>query len=353
VNHLVLAVTAAAFALGVTPLVRAIATRLGVVDRPGERRLHDAPVPRLGGIAVLVAGLGAFLLAPLLGVPVAETLALHGWRLWWLLAGVLVVVATGVADDVRGLAPGPKLVFQTAAGAIALAGGYQLVGFTNPLTGVYVELGALGGVLTLAWILFVTNAVNLVDGLDGLAAGVTTIAAATLLCIAGEEGRPDAAYMWALLLGAVLGFLPYNWNPASIFLGDSGSLLLGYALAVLSIQSLQKGATAVVVIAPILALGLPIMETMLTVLRRAVSSGVTSVFRPDQEHLHHRLLALGIPQRAAVLILYGVCVAFNVVAFLSVLVQGVAQAVLVALGVAVLVAVVRQVRARQRDARAA
>jgi UDP-GlcNAc:undecaprenyl-phosphate GlcNAc-1-phosphate transferase len=351
VDHLVVALTAAAFAAAITPLVRTVATRLGVVDRPGERRLHDAPVPRLGGVAILAAALGAFLVAPLLGVPLLETLARYGWHLGWLLAGVLVVVATGVADDAWGLAPGPKLVFQTAAAAIALTGGYRLVGFTNPLTGTYVDLGLLGGVLTLGWILFVTNAVNLIDGLDGLAAGATTIAAATLLCIAVGEDRPDAAYMWALLFGAVLGFLPYNWNPASIFLGDSGSLLLGYVLSVLSIQSLQKGATAVVVVAPILALGLPIMETVITVLRRTVSSGVASVFRADQEHLHHRLLALGLGQRSAVLILYGVCVAFNVVAFLSVLVQGFAQALLVALGVLVLLLLVRRVRARQQSAR--
>jgi len=353
VEHLRLALTAAAFAAGATPIVRALAIRLGVVDRPGERRPHDVPIPSLGGVAIFAAGLGAFLVAPLLGVSVGETLASHGWKPGWLLAGVLVIVATGVWDDVKGLAPGPKLAFQAAAAAVALAGGYRLVGVTNPLTGSYVSLGILGGVLTLAWILFVTNAVNLIDGLDGLAAGVTTIAAGTLLCIAFEEGRPDAAYMWALFLGAVLGFLPYNWNPASIFLGDSGSLLLGYGLAVLSIQSLQKGATAVVVVAPILALGLPIMETVLTVLRRSVSAGVTSVFRADQDHLHHRLLALGIGQRTSVLILYTVCIVFNGIAFLAVLVQGFAQALLVGLGVGVVVALVRRVRARQANARGA
>jgi UDP-GlcNAc:undecaprenyl-phosphate GlcNAc-1-phosphate transferase len=177
---------------------------------------------------------------------------------------------------------------------------------------------------------------------------VTSIAAATLLMVALGEGRIDAALLWAVLLGALVGFLPYNFNPASIFLGDTGSLLLGYLLAVLSIQSLQKGATAVVVTVPILALGLPIVEAGLTLLRRTVVSGVVSIFRADQEHLHHRLVALGMTHRGAVLSLYAVCIVFNVLAFVSVLVQGFAQALLVGAGALVLLGGVRAWRTRRR-----
>ena len=347
---LLLVLLAAALSAAATPLVRRLALRAGAVDHPGRRRVHDTPTPRLGGVAILVAMLGALGIGTIVGLPVFDTLAAHGWRLGWLAGGIAVIVATGVVDDVRGLEAFPKLVFQTAAGAVALAGGFELVGFTNPFTGAFVTFGVVGSVLTLVWILFVTNALNLIDGLDGLAAGVTSIAAATLLAIALGEGRLDAAFLWAVLLGAVVGFLPYNFNPASIFLGDTGSLLLGYLLAVLSLQSLQKGATAVVVTVPILALGLPIMEAGLTLLRRTVVSGVASVFRADQEHLHHRLVAVGMSHRGAVLSLYAVCVAFNALAFASVLAQGVAQALLVGGAVVALLGSVRALRRRSQPA---
>ena len=330
VAYLVLALTAAGLSLAVTPLVRALAVRLGALDEPGTRHVHPAPVPRLGGVALLVAGTLALAVAPLLGVPALDLLASRGWHLGWLLAGVLLVVTAGIIDDVRGLEPLPKLGWQAAAAAMALVGGYGLRGATNPFTGGFIEFGAAwGGVATLVWILVITNALNLIDGLDGLAAGVAMIASATLLVVAVSEDRVDAACLWATLLGALAGFLRYNFNPASIFLGDSGSLLIGYLLAVLSLQSLQKGATAVVVLVPMLALGLPIMEVVLTLLRRTLVSGLASVFRADREHIHHRLVATGMTQRRAVLTLYAVCVAFSALAFLAVVVQGLVNAVVV------------------------
>jgi UDP-GlcNAc:undecaprenyl-phosphate GlcNAc-1-phosphate transferase len=334
VEYLVLALTAAGLSLAVTPLVRALAVRLGALDEPGARRVHPTPVPRLGGVAVLVAGGLALAFAPLLGVPALDLLAARGWHLGWLLAGVLLVTTAGIVDDIRGLEPLPKLGWQGAAAAMAIAGGYGLRGATNPFTGGFIEFGAAGGLATLVWILVITNAVNLIDGLDGLAAGVAMIASATLLIVAVSEDRVDAACLWATLLGALAGFLRYNFNPASIFLGDSGSLLIGYLLAVLSLQSLQKGATAVVVLVPLLALGLPIMEVVLTLIRRTLVTGLASIFRADRQHIHHRLVATGMTQRRAVLTLYAVCVAFSALAFLAVVVQGPVNAVVV--GVAAL-----------------
>lgn len=328
---LLLGVSAAALALGLTPAVRALAHRFRALDEPGERRVHAAPVPRLGGVAVLAAGLGALGLASACGLDVYGELVSHGWSLGWLLAGVLSVVTAGIIDDVWSLGPAPKLAFQVLAGGMALAGGYGFSAITNPITGGYINLGALGGFATLLWVVGITNAFNLIDGLDGLAAGVAMIASTTLLSVSLAEGRTDAAVLSVVLVGALAGFLYYNFNPASIFLGDSGSLLLGYLLAVVSIQSLHKGATAVVILVPILALGFPIMDTVLTMLRRFLVAGFASIFRADREHIHHRLLTLGMTHRRAVLLLYAVCVGFSAMTFLAVTVRAAGDAIVVGL----------------------
>jgi len=326
-RYVELALVAAVAALGLTPLVRALAIRFGALDVLDPRRAHDRAVPRLGGVALVLA---CRVTLAIRDEPRA-LLAANGWDVPALLAGVLVIVAAGVLDDVRGLGPLPKLGLETVAATVAVAGGYGLGGVTNPLTGGFVPLGPLGPLVTIAWIVGLTNAFNLIDGLDGLATGVALIAAATLFAIALSEGRTDAACLWATLGGALAGFLRYNFNPASIFLGDAGSLFLGYLFAVLSLQSLQKGATAVVVLAPLLALGLPIMEVGLTVLRRVLVSGLASVLRADREHIHDRLIARGMTHRNAVLTLYVVCGGLGGLAFLAVLAQGPGKALLVAI----------------------
>jgi UDP-GlcNAc:undecaprenyl-phosphate GlcNAc-1-phosphate transferase len=334
VGFLLLAAIAAGLSLAATPAVRAVAIRLRALDLPGPRRVHTEPVPRLGGLAILAAGVGALALSPLFHVRALELLAAAGWRLGWFLAGVLVIVSTGVIDDLRGLGPRPKLGLQIVAAALALAAGYGLRGVTNPLTGVYVELGGFGGLLAILWIIGITNALNLIDGLDGLAAGVTLIASVVLFFVSLIQGRPDAACLWAVLGGALAGFLYYNFHPASIFLGDSGSLLLGYVLAVVSIQSLQKSATAVVVLAPLLALGLPVMEMVLTLVRRTLRSEPGALFRPDREHIHHQLVGRGRTHRGAVLMLYCVCVACGLLALVAVILQGVTKAAVVGVAAA-------------------
>ena len=327
--YFILALTAAALALVATPPIGALAVRLGAVDTPGPRRVHARPVPRLGGVALLLAAVGALYLTPMLGVRALELLEARGWHLGWLLSGVLLIVATGAVDDVRGLPPLPKLGLQIVAAGVALAGGYGLRGVTNPFGGGFVEFGVVGAFLTLAWIVTITNAFNLIDGLDGLAAGVALIASTTLFVVSLAQDRTDAACLWAIIAGALAGFLRYNFNPASIFLGDSGSLLLGYLLGVLSLQSLQKGATAVIVLVPILALGLPLMEVVLTLLRRTFFSGILSIFHADREHIHHRLMGQGMTHRRAVLTLYAVCVAFSALSFVAVAAQGPGNAVVV------------------------
>jgi UDP-GlcNAc:undecaprenyl-phosphate GlcNAc-1-phosphate transferase len=340
VEYLLLATTAAVLALLATPPVRALAVRLEAIDEPDPRRGHGRRVPRLGGLAVLAAGAGTLGVASLLGRPLPL-----GGSPAWLLAGVALVVATGVADDVHGLGPLVKLALETVAAGLALHGGYGFEGFTNPFTGGYVALGFAGGLGTVLWIVGVANAMNLIDGLDGLATGVGVIASAALLLIALAEGRPEAALLWAVLGGALAGFLVHNFPPASIFLGDTGSLLVGYLIAVLSIQSLEKGATAVVVLAPILALGLPIVDVALAVARRTVAAGLGGVLRGDREHIHDRLVRGGMTHRRAVLVLYGVCAALGALAFAAVVVQGPGNAVVVGAAVAVVWLGVRRLRA--------
>lgn len=322
---------AAAFvlALACTPVVRALARAGGVVDRPDWRRVHAGPIPRLGGIGIALSILGALTaIDQLSGGGVVELLARYGWHWRYFLLGAGIVLLAGAADDAYGLSPVAKLAFQAVAACVALAGGYGVAAVTNPLTGGHIHLGIFSHLLTVLWIVAVTNAFNLIDGLDGLAAGVGVIASLTIILIAQVEGRPDAALIASAFAGALLGFLRYNFHPASIFLGDSGSQLLGYSLSLLSIQGLQKGATTVVIVVPILALGLPLLDTSVAVLRRFVVAGFAAIFRADQEHIHHRLVAIGMTQRRAVLVLYCVCALFGTVAFLSVVARGPSKGVL-------------------------
>jgi UDP-GlcNAc:undecaprenyl-phosphate/decaprenyl-phosphate GlcNAc-1-phosphate transferase len=343
-----LGITAAALVLLITPWTRILALRLPAVATPVGHRTHQGCVPSLGGLAILVALLGTLCLWHLVdslcfSVPLRY---LRGWL--WVLAGAVVVTATGAVDDIRGLTPLQKLAPQTLAGVMALASGCGLTVVTNPFTGSSWQLGWLATPLTLLWVVGITNAFNLIDGLDGLATGVALIASATVWATSLMLGRLDVAPLAVVLIGVSAGFLYYNHYPASIFLGDSGSLLLGYVLSVLSIQASQPGTTGVVILVPVLTLGLPMVDTLLAVarrLRRAARTvhedagrqvyhflivGPVSVVSPDQEHLHHRLLALGLTPSCAVLVLYGVCVVLSLMACLAISAEGVMNAALIA-----------------------
>ena len=346
VESVLLAAVAAVLSLAATPLAARLALRLGAVDLPGPRRVHAHPTPRLGGLAVAAAIVGAILLARMADAPAVGRLFEDGDRMRCLLAGGLIVVAVGVADDVYGLSPAVKLLAETIAAAVALAGGYGLGGVTNPFTGTYVALGDGGALLTILWIVAITNAFNLIDGLDGLAAGVGVIAATTLLVVAWIEGRADAVPLWAALAGALGGFLVYNSAPASIFLGDSGSLLVGYLIALFALQGVEKSATLILLLAPVLALGLPLVDVGLAVGRRAVAGGLAGVLHADRAHLHHRLVAEGLSHRRAVFVLYAVASACGALAVFATVTQSVLNAVVV-LGAALIVWIVlRWARAR-------
>ena len=286
---------AAAVCFLITPAVRKLACRVGAMDMPGEsRRVHDHPIPRLGGLA-LFAG---FLAGVLPFTPLSEPVQ-------GILLGSIVIVLTGAVDDLVSLRPWVKLIFQTVAALIAILHGVEIHILTNPgdVSAEAIALGALSLPVTLLWIVGMTNALNLIDGLDGLAAGVCGIGCASMLAV--SLFLPEAteiSVLVAALGGACLGFLPFNINPAKIFMGDSGSLLLGYILATASVLGLFKMYTLVAFAVPVLALALPLTDTVFAVVRR-LSHG-ESPFKADRGHIHHRLLAMGLTQKQAVAVLY-------------------------------------------------
>lgn len=346
-KYWLLGLTAVWLALLLTPATVALARQLGAVDEPDQRRVHSGRIPRLGGLAVFAAFVGALVLGLIADRLLVDVFWGNKWPWGWLLGGALVVVACGAADDVWTLGPVPKLCFQLLAGFMVLAAGRGIELVTNPLTGSSVALGILAIPVTLLWVVGITNGFNLIDGLDGLAVGVALIASGTLFLVSLLGGRVEVALLAVTLAGALAGFLYYNFNPASVFLGDCGSLLVGYLLSVLSIQASQKGTTAIVILVPILALGLPIMDALLAMIRRLLRAlhvvrpderlneyrflvvGPAALFRADRDHIHHRLLAMGLTHRRAVLLLYAVCLAFGALAFLAVSLRGANTALMV------------------------
>lgn len=323
--------TAFVVAGALTPVARALARSLGAVDRPDDRRAHQGDIPTLGGLAVLLSLLATFVVAGWMAPSGLQTVFAFDWPLLAFGAGATVVAVVGAIDDIVGLNPRTKLIGQALAALIAVTAGFGFSAITHPISGGVVELGWFGWIASFVWIVAITNAFNLIDGLDGLAAGVGIIACATMALVSVIEARPDVMLLAIALGGALLGFLPYNFHPASIFLGDSGSLLIGYSLALLSVRGLQKGTTLVVVLVPFLTLGLPILDTLVTILRRYFVAGFAAVFRADREHLHHRLLALGFTHQRAVLVLYGAGLLFGLLALMIVTLHGPIKAILLAL----------------------
>jgi UDP-GlcNAc:undecaprenyl-phosphate/decaprenyl-phosphate GlcNAc-1-phosphate transferase len=329
VEPLFLVLLSATISFVATPLARRLALRIGALDEPEARRVHGAPVPRLGGLAVAVGVLGSIAIFAAAGAPRTASALAEDARILSLCAGALAIVLVGAIDDVRGVSPPVKLSVQVLAAGIAFAGGYRVTGVTNPFTDTYLVLGGAGAVLTVLWVVAITNAFNLIDGLDGLAAGLGIISGVTLLVIAWIEGRPETLPFWSVLVGALAGFLVHNFTPASIFLGDSGSLLVGYLIALLALQGLEKSATAVVLLASLLAVGLPIVDMGLAVVRRMAAGGPRGIFRADRAHLHHRLLdGVEQSQRRAVLALYGIAVGCSAIAIYAAVSQSLLNAAL-------------------------
>ena len=286
---------AALIALVTTPVVRSLAFKMRAVDVPKDnRRMHNHPIPRMGGLAIFLG----FLFSVLIFVPLTDELR-------GMLLGAVVIVVLGVLDDIYALPAMPKFLVQIGAALIAVLQGTVITHLSNPnlfSASPIWNLGVLSIPFSVLWIVAITNAVNLIDGLDGLACGVSAISSMTLLVIALTVSEPQVALLMAALAGACLGFLPYNLNPAKIFMGDTGSTFLGYVLAVVSIQGLFKYATIISFAVPFLLMGLPIFDTCFAILRR-VSHG-QSPMAPDRGHIHHRLIDMGLSQKQAVAVLY-------------------------------------------------
>jgi len=309
-SYLVAFLLALFVTLASTPLVARVALRLGAVHRPRRRDVHLAPIPRLGGCAIALG-----VCAPIVALLwVDRGVAVTVQREWALALGLLgggaLNVALGCFDDLRGVRAAVKLLVQVLAATVAFASGYVIGGVSLPFLGV-LDMGIFAYPVTILWIVGITNAVNLIDGLDGLAGGVVFFAGITNLTVALIQNNVLLALVMACVLGAVLGFLVFNRNPARIFMGDSGSYFLGFVLAVTSLAgAMNKATTTVALLAPVVALGLPIFDTTFAVVRRWVEG--RPLFSADRSHVHHRLLAMGLTQRRAVLVLYSVCVVLTV-----------------------------------------
>ena len=291
-------VIAAGVALLVTPGVIFLAKKTGAMDAPDPRKVHKRPVPRIGGLGIYLGFLAAMIVV-LSYVPIAPDVA---FELEGLMVGGTLIVALGLVDDYTNLPAKVKLVGQIVAAAVLVIGFDVRIDFITDPFGDYLFLEWLAIPATLFWIVGLTNTVNLIDGLDGLAAGVATIASITIFLVALQQGIMFVAVFTAAIAGAAIGFLYYNFNPARIFMGDSGSMFLGYMLAGISVIGAVKSAATIALIVPILALGLPILDTTFAIVRRY--RGGVPIFKPDKGHLHHRLLDLGFTQRQAVLLMY-------------------------------------------------
>ncbi len=284
-------------ALIATPAVIELAAKTGAMDAPDARKVHKGPMPRIGGLAIYVG----FMAAMAFMLDFAQLPAEIANGMVGLLLGATIIVIIGLIDDYKNLPAKVKLVGQILAACVVVYFDVRIDVITDPF-GDYLYLEYLAAPATIFWIVGLTNTVNLIDGLDGLAAGVSTIASITIMLVALQENVMIVALVTASLAGAALGFLKYNFNPARIFMGDTGSMFLGFVLATISVIGAVKCTATIALIVPILALGLPIMDTTFAIIRRY--RGGVPIFKPDKGHLHHRLLDLGFSQRQAVLLMY-------------------------------------------------
>lgn len=307
---LTLALASCAVALGLTPLVMLLARRVGALDRPGPRRIHREPVPTLGGLAIATAVLGVAWVARLLPGPAAQ---LDPRPLIGLTCAAIPILALGVVDDLRHVGPWVKLLVQACAALTLTLFGYGVPQLTNPFGGP-IALGWLSLPLTVLWVLVVTNAINLIDGLDGLSSGVVGIAAASMWIVGRTHEDFYVMFVAALLIGATAGFLCWNFPPAKVFMGDTGSQFLGLTLAAVSLLENRKGTAAVTLLLPLVAMGVPLADSTLAFARRLIQR--RPVFRGDTGHIHHRLLGLGLSARGALAVLWGLCLFFGVIAVL-------------------------------------
>ncbi|MCF0154290.1 MAG: undecaprenyl/decaprenyl-phosphate alpha-N-acetylglucosaminyl 1-phosphate transferase [Veillonella sp.] len=280
--------------LAVTPLVSKLAVKIGAIDKPDARKVHHGAIPRLGGLAIFAG----YIISLVYSFPHEQNHDLLG-----LVLGTIILVAVGIWDDVKQIEPKTKLMGQIIAAAVLCAYGIR-VDFINLPWGGTLFLHYWSVPLTIFWIVGFTNIVNLIDGLDGLAAGISGIACLVVSIVLINMGQVALGCAALALAGSICGFLRYNFNPAKIFMGDTGSMLLGYTVAAISVMGAVKTAAVAALAVPAIVLGLPILDTLFAIVRRKISG--RPIFKPDKGHVHHRLLAQGLSQKQAVLLMYGV-----------------------------------------------
>lgn len=308
---------ATGISLVLTPIIRRLCERWGWLDRPLDgRRVHLKPVPRLGGVAIFVSVLLTLAIASFRDGLSADALKANGSSLFIIFVPAALVFLFGVYDDVRRADARLKFAIQLGAGALFYVMGGRIEALSVPFAGTVELPSVIGFAATLLWIVGISNAFNLIDGIDGLAAGAALFASLVMLVVSLKLSNLPIIIITLTLSGALIGFLRYNFNPASIFLGDSGSLFIGFILAALSVKGAQKASTAIAVAIPLMAFGVPIIDTGFTLLRRFLSG--RPLFQGDREHIHHMLLARGWSQRRVVFVLYGVCALFGLLALLFV-----------------------------------
>lgn len=285
-----------------TPIVKKLAFKIGATDKPNNRKVHDKVMPRLGGFAIFLSfSIGYFILVPL----TEQAIILY--------VGFLIIMITGFLDDLYQLPAKLKLLGQVIAAFVVVIAGNVQLSFINLPFGGELHFGILSIPLSILWIVGITNAINLIDGLDGLAAGVSTIVLVTISGMAFIMGNIYVFSVGIILIGAILGFLVFNFHPAKIFMGDTGALFLGFVIAVISLLGF-KNVTVISFIVPVIVLGVPISDTLFAIVRRLVKQVPLS--QPDKYHLHHCLLRLGYTHRQTVLIIYGMSSGFGLAAIM-------------------------------------
>lgn len=305
-NIIVPFIISVAISLFMTPVARKLAIKLGAVDIPkDERRVHNKPMPLMGGLAIYIA----ILVSSLVFLPIDKTLVS-------IIIGGSIICISGIIDDIKGLSPKAKLVFQVIASIVLIIGDVKIDAITSPFgkPGAVLLLNGFSIPITIFWVVGITNTLNLIDGLDGLAAGVTMIASLSFLFVANKFNYISIMIMSAIVAGSCIGFLPYNFNPAKIFMGDTGALFLGFIMAALSIEGVMKSVATIAVVVPIIILGVPIFDTTFAIFRRLLNG--KSIAEADKGHLHHRLLKMGYSQKKTVSILYFISAIFGLCAIL-------------------------------------
>lgn len=306
-HYMVLVCIALAVTAAVTPLVRSMALKHHIVAMPGGRKIHKNPIPEAGGTAIII-GILAVVAVQLVGEKIL------GWRgfgsditsepltLWGILAGTLLIYAVGLIDDRYDISPRAKLLGQIAASTVVALAGLRISFISNPFDDSIILLGILSIPVTVLYLVSFANIINLIDGLDGLAAGLSAIAATSLLVLAAGANQLAAGIIACALIGSCVGFLFFNFNPASIFMGDEGALTLGFLLGIISLMGVMKTTAAIALAVPLLIVGIPIFDTLSAIIRRVRHN--RSFKEADKGHIHHRLLGRGFNQRQTVLIIY-------------------------------------------------